>query len=69
MSYPTTSPAGFSTPGATGSPAYSNVESPMSVYIERTMQGIEDYARREPWAFGAWVFGIGFVLGWKLKPW
>ena len=37
--------------------------------IEETMEGIETYARREPWAFAAWVFGVGFVLGWKLKPW
>ncbi len=30
---------------------------------------VEGYARREPLTFAAWVFGIGFVLGWKLKPW
>jgi hypothetical protein len=38
-------------------------------FIENTMEAIEDYARREPWTFAAWVFGVGFVLGWKLKPW
>jgi len=43
--------------------------SSMQSHIEKTMEGIEDYARREPWAFASWVFGIGFVLGWKLKPW
>jgi hypothetical protein len=33
------------------------------------MESLEDYARAEPWAFAGWVFGIGFILGWKLKPW
>jgi hypothetical protein len=56
-------------PGTAGSPASSNEERPLYAYIERTMEGIEDYARREPWAFATWVFGVGFVLGWKLKPW
>jgi hypothetical protein len=41
----------------------------MPPFIERTMAQIEDYARREPWTFAMWVFGVGFVLGWKLKPW
>jgi len=38
-------------------------------HIEKTLGAIEDYARREPWAFATWVFSVGFVLGWKLKPW
>jgi len=42
---------------------------PLQAYLEHAMEGIEEYARNEPWAFAAWVFGIGFVLGWKLKPW
>jgi hypothetical protein len=36
----------------------------------RTVTGsIEDYAHREPLKFAACVFGIGFILGWKIKPW
>lgn len=27
------------------------------------------YAREKPMTFGLWALGIGFVLGWKLKPW
>jgi hypothetical protein len=27
------------------------------------------YARQHPDVAALWVFGIGFVLGWKLKPW
>lgn len=40
-----------------------------STMLERGVELIEDYARREPWAFAGWAFGIGFVLGWRLKPW
>ncbi len=38
-------------------------------FIESSLAGIEDYARREPWTFASYVFGVGFILGWKLKPW
>jgi len=38
-----------------------------------TMQGFAEYARTcvraNPEAAALWCFGIGFVLGWKLKPW
>jgi hypothetical protein len=27
------------------------------------------YAREKPEVIALWCFGIGFVLGWKLKPW
>jgi len=30
---------------------------------------VKDYARNHPTEFGLWALGIGFVLGWKLKPW
>jgi hypothetical protein len=30
---------------------------------------VKDYAREHPASFGLCAFGIGFVLGWKLKPW
>jgi hypothetical protein len=33
------------------------------------MEKLKDYARDQPIAFGLWAFGIGFVLGWRLKPW
>jgi len=41
-----------------------------------TMKPAEDmieyfrgYAREKPEVAALWCFGIGFVLGWKLKPW
>ncbi len=37
--------------------------------IRTIVDSVEDYAQREPLRFAAWVFGLGFVLGWKLKPW
>lgn len=30
---------------------------------------VTHYARENPVSFGLWALGIGFVLGWKLKPW
>lgn len=30
---------------------------------------IEDFARNHPLSFGLYALGVGFVLGWKLKPW
>lgn len=29
----------------------------------------QEYARERPDVVALWCFGIGFVLGWKLKPW
>jgi hypothetical protein len=37
--------------------------------IHSVVDSIEDYARAKPLAFAIWTFGIGFALGWKLKPW
>jgi hypothetical protein len=30
---------------------------------------MKDYAREKPEVAALWCFGIGFILGWKLKPW
>jgi hypothetical protein len=30
---------------------------------------LTDYAREKPGTAALWCLGIGFVLGWKLKPW
>jgi len=30
---------------------------------------LKTYAQERPEAAALWCFGIGFVLGWKLKPW
>ena len=33
------------------------------------VQYLKDYARAKPDVAALWCFGIGFVVGWKLKPW
>ena len=30
---------------------------------------LREYARERPEVVALWCFGVGFVLGWKLKPW
>lgn len=30
---------------------------------------VSDYAAQKPQVAALWCLGIGFVLGWKLKPW
>ncbi len=37
--------------------------------IHSVVDSLEDYARAKPVSFALWSFGIGFALGWKLKPW
>jgi len=32
-------------------------------------QGFCEYAKSKPETIALWCLGIGFVLGWKLKPW
>jgi hypothetical protein len=36
---------------------------------EAIMEYFKSYARERPEVVALWCFGIGFVLGWKLKPW
>jgi len=37
--------------------------------VEDMLSQLRDYAREKPDVAMLWCFGIGFVLGWKLKPW
>lgn len=30
---------------------------------------VQEYARQKPAIAALWCLGIGFVLGWKIKPW
>jgi len=30
---------------------------------------MKDYAREKPEVAALWCLGVGFILGWKLKPW
>ncbi len=53
----TTTPANSSKLGADLQPAQDAID-----YLKA-------YARERPEVAALWCFGIGFVLGWKLKPW
>jgi hypothetical protein len=37
--------------------------------IHTMVDSVEHYARAKPLPFALWALGIGFLLGWKLKPW
>jgi hypothetical protein len=37
--------------------------------FSRVLHAAQNYARENPESAALWCFGIGFVLGWKLKPW
>lgn len=37
--------------------------------VKDIIQYASDYVRENPESAALWCFGIGFVLGWKLKPW
>ena len=43
--------------------------SPLEAIATEALGRVKRYARDEPVSFALWSFGIGFVLGWKLKPW
>lgn len=30
---------------------------------------LREYSRQRPETVAIWAFAIGFVLGWKIKPW
>jgi len=49
------------------------VQHPAPNWAESTIHSVVDcvehHARTRPLSFALWSFGIGFVLGWKLKPW
>lgn len=32
-------------------------------------ESIRIYAKKRPEVVAMWCLGVGFVLGWKLKPW
>jgi len=46
-------------------PEMSNLEN----MAQDALECMKDYARENPATFALCALGIGFVLGWKLKPW
>lgn len=37
--------------------------------VEDLLEYFHEYTRQKPEVVALWSFGIGFVLGWKLKLW
>jgi hypothetical protein len=37
--------------------------------LDDALDYLREYARQKPEMAALWCFGVGFVLGWKLKPW
>lgn len=37
--------------------------------ITSALEHFREYGRERPGIVALWCFGIGFVLGWKIKPW
>ncbi len=63
------STSGLYMPGSPARQLMSQEYAASRSFLESSIDSIEEYARKEPWGFAAWAFGIGFVIGWKLKPW
>jgi hypothetical protein len=37
--------------------------------LDDLLNYLREYARERPGVTALWAFGIGFILGWRLKPW
>lgn len=46
-----------------------NLPDSVAPYLSDTLESVENYAREKPWSFALWMIGLGFVIGWKIKPW
>jgi hypothetical protein len=44
-------------------------EGDMAEIGRNLVEHFKEYARENPETTALWCFGIGFILGWKLKPW
>jgi hypothetical protein len=42
---------------------------PLAQTAKSALEHFHEYGRERPGVVALWCFGIGFVLGWKLKLW
>lgn len=42
---------------------------PLAQTPKSSFEHFKEYGRERPEIVALWCLGIGFVLGWKLKPW
>ncbi len=41
----------------------------MDLVVDNLVDRLEGFARENPIGFGLCALAVGFVLGWRLKPW
>lgn len=47
-----------------------SMESGQSLHPKQDLvEYVKAYARQKPEVAAMWCFGVGFIVGWKLKPW
>lgn len=61
----TTTQAEINSPRTTGRSAGAEQLRPADDIVDY----LKTYARQKPEVAALWCFGVGFVVGWKLKPW
>lgn len=44
-------------------------QSPEMALVDDLTEYFSQYAKQRPGMVALWSLGIGFVIGWKLKPW
>lgn len=37
--------------------------------LDDLMNYAQEFARQRPGACALWIFALGFIVGWRLKPW
>ena len=37
--------------------------------VDDFVEYLTSYARQNPGTAALWCFGLGFIVGWRLKPW
>ncbi|MBX6314532.1 MAG: hypothetical protein IRY99_16710 [Isosphaeraceae bacterium] len=42
---------------------------PVETMAQDLVDSLRQYIREKPEAAALWALGIGFILGWKLRPW
>ena len=50
-------------------PPHLDTEQPDLDEVPGILDHLREYAVHRPDVAAFWCFGIGFILGWKLKPW
>jgi hypothetical protein len=49
--------------------AHEGGSGPLGEVAERMVESATRYIQEQPVKAALWALGIGFVLGWRLKPW